>query len=338
MSTDNVKSEEKSLSSTELGPRTFFGVWRDWILAALKYIWKRFHSPMGIYLFATWLISVTIMGITNTLRGESFLEGPYYWVSVFLTFGLNSGQDPSSRIIAKPVLVWFFAPMVVLILGFCLFMLGDSGYFRNGYDLVAEQNFAQNHRFYSLENIWGSNLPLNKSGELAFPNNPKYTLAYFLIVIMPIVLGAVVAGTYNFIVFKIVQKRPKFLPKTRTFLVIMFLASLVVGVSVALMTGNISLDFREFFYSLFVDRRSNTFLVYGFEFQECCGEQGQYHPIGVSFTAWLLYMIPFLLVYGIFLLIGNLDTIWRNKDYFYRKITGAIDARRTPDMDFDEKA
>ncbi len=335
MSTDNVKSEEKSLSSTELGPRTFFGVWRDWILAVLKYIWKHFHSPMGIYLFATWLISAVIMGITNTLRGESFLEGPYYWISVFLTFGLNSGQDPSLRLIAKPVLVWFFAPMVATMLGFGLFMLGDSGYFRNGYDLVAETNFAQNHRFYSLEKIWGSSLPLNKSGELAFPNNPKYTSAYLWIVIMPIVLGAVVAGIYNFIAFKMVLKR-SYLPKVRLFLIIMFLASLVIGVSVALMTGNISLDFREFFYSLFVDRRSNTFLVYGFAFQEQ-GEQGQYHPIGVSFTIWLLYLVPFLVVYGIFLIIGNLDNIWKNKDYIYRKVIDAIDARRTPTMDFDEK-
>lgn len=337
MSSDNVKSEEKSLSSTELGPRTFFGVWRDWILAFLKFIWKKFHSPLGIYLFATWLISVILMGITNTLRGGSFLEGPYYWISVFLTFGLNSGQDPSLRLIAKPVLVWFAAPMVALMLGFGLFLLGDSGYFRNGYDLVSEQNFAQNHRFYSLTDIWGSDLPLNKSGELAFPNNPKYTAAYLWIVIMPIILGAVLAGIYNFIVFKMVLKRPSYLPKVKVFLVIMFIASLIIGVAMALMTGNISLDFREFFYSLFVDRRSNTFLVYGFEFQECCGEQGQYHPIGISFTLWLLYMVPFLVVYGIFLIIGNIDNMWKNKDYLYRRIINAIEARRTPTMEFDEK-
>ena len=134
-----------------------------------------------------------------------------------------------------------------------------------------------------------------------------------------------------------VQKRQRYLPKPRTFLVIMFVASLIIGLTVALMTGNLSLDFREFFYSLFVDRRSNTFLVYGFEFQECCGEQGQYHPIAVCFTTWLLYMVPFLLVYAIFLIIGNFDNLWGNKDFVYRKITEAINARRTPTMDFDEK-
>ena len=74
MSSDNVKSEEKSLSSTELGPRTFFGVWRDWVLAFLKYIWKKFHSPMGIYFFATWLISENARKNFMKDMNEEFLK------------------------------------------------------------------------------------------------------------------------------------------------------------------------------------------------------------------------------------------------------------------------
>ena len=93
------------------------------------------------------------MGITNSLRGDehTFWEGPSYWMSVFLTYGLNGGQDPGLRIIAKPVLVWFFAPMVVLILGFTLFVLADSGFFRNGAFPVDELDFAQSHKFFSMD-------------------------------------------------------------------------------------------------------------------------------------------------------------------------------------------
>ncbi len=329
MQAEKTESEEVNVDSIEMGPRTFFGVWGDWFVVLGKWLWKKFHSPMGIYLFSTWLISILIMGITNSLRGptHTFWEGPSYWMSVFLTYGLNGGQDPSLRIIAKPILVWFFAPMVALILGSSLFLFADSGFFRNGAFPVDELDFAQSHRFYSMDDIWGSQL-INQA-------NPKWTNTYIWIVLMPIVLGAVVSGTYNFIMFKLVKKKKKHIPSAKSFLLISFIASLITGTAMSLMTGNITLSFRYILFSLFVDRKSNNFLIYGFEF---ANEQGQYHPIAVAFSTWLIYLIPFLVIYAIFLLIGNIDKIWANRGYIVRKIGGAIEARKTPVLDFQEKS
>ncbi len=328
MQAEKTEAEEANVDSTEMGPRTFVGVWGDWFVALGKWFWNKFHSPMGIYLFSTWVISILIMGITNSLRGPShtFWEGPSYWMSVFLTYGLNAGQDPNLRIIANPILVWFFAPMMALILGFALFMFADSGFFRNGALPVDELDFAQSHKFYSMENIWGS--------ELINPANPKFTNMYIWIVLMPIILGAVVSATYNFIMFKHVKKKKKFIPSAKSFLLIVFIASLITGISIALMTGNITLSFRNILFSLFVDRKTNNFLIYGLAY---ANEQGQYHPIGVAFSIWLLYLIPFLIIYAIFLLIGNLDKIWVNRNYIVRKIGDSIKARKTPELDFQEK-
>ncbi len=323
--------EESSLSSTDLRPRSFVQVWRDWLLAILKYFWKKIHSPLGVYLIFTWIISIVIMGYTNTLRGEgeeySFGNGPSYWMKVFLTYGLNTGQDPTLRFIAKPGIVWFFAPMVAILLGFSLFILTDSGFLRNGFSVVDEIDFAQNHRYYNMDDIWGS--------ELINPSRPKWTLMYIWIVLMPVFLGATLTGTYNFIVFKKIKKR-SYLPSAKLLLFLVFIVSLVIGTAMALLTGDIELRFRDLLYSLFVERRSNDFLVYGFEYKESYGNQGQYHPIAVGLTMMLIYFIPFLITYGIFLIIGNLDNIWNNKDYVYRRIANAIEARRSPELDFKE--
>ena len=328
MQAEKIEAEEVNIDSTEMGPRTFFGVWGDWFVALGKWMWKKFHSPMGIYLFSTWFISILIMGITNSLRGPShtFWEGPSYWMSVFLTYGLNGGQDPGLRIIAKPILVWFFVPMVALILGSALFLFADSGFFRNGAFPVDELDFAQSHKFYSMDDIWGS--------ELINPANPKSTNMYLWIVIMPIILGAVVSGTYNFIMFKLVKKKKKFIPSAKSFLLIAFIASLITGIAMALMTGDITLRFRNILFSLFVDRKTNNFLIYGFAY---LNEQGQYHPIGVAFSTWLIYLIPFSIIYAIFLLIGNFDKIWANRGYIVRKIVDSIKARQTPVLDFQEQ-
>ena len=328
MHAEKTEAEEANVDSTEMGPRTFVGVWGDWFVAFGKWIWRKFQSPMGIYLFSTWFISILIMGITCSLRGPgyTFWEGPSYWMSVFLTYGLNGGQNPNLRLIANPVLVWFFAPMIALIMGFALFVFADSGFFRNGAFPVDELDFAQSHKFYSMNDIWGS--------ELISPANPKWTNMYIWIVLMPIILGAVVSATYNFFVFKIVKKKKMFIPRVKSFLLMVFIASLIIGVAMALMTGNITFSFRYILFSLFVDRTSNNFLIYGLGYAY---EQGQYHPIAVAFSTWLIYLIPFLIIYAIFLLIGNLDKMWVNRGYIVRKIGDSIKARQTPVLDFQEK-
>ena len=328
MQAENIETEDATLTTTELGPRTFLEVWKDWFKAFGKWTWNKLHSPMGIYILVTWLTSILIMGITNSLRGEghTFWEGPSYWMTVFLTYGLNGGQDPNLRLIANPVLVWFFAPMVALILGFSLFLLADSGFFRNGAFPVAELDFAQSHRFYNVEDIWGS--------ELINPANPKWTNTYLWIVLMPIILGAVISAIYNFIMFKVVLKRKRYIPRARSFLLLVFLGSVITGTALALMTGDITLNFRAILFSLFVNRKSNNFLIYGFEYSN---QQGQYHPIAVSFSIWLIYIVPFLFTYGVFLIIGNSDRFWANRDYLYRRVKEAILARRAPVLDFDEK-
>ncbi len=327
-------SEEKDIStSTDLRPRSFFRVWGDWGLATLKFFGKKLHSPMGIYFIFTWLISVIVMGVTNTMRGDgpehSFWKGPSYWMTIFLTYGLNTGQDITLRLIGKPVMVWFFAPMVTLLLGFSLFMLTDSGFLKNGFDLVAENDFAQTHRYFSIDEVWGQ--------ELINPNSPKWVLTYIVIVWLPVLLGAVITGLYNFIIFKLVLKKP-YLPSVKLLLIIVFIASLVLGTTMALMTGDIELRFRDLLYSLFVERRSNNFLIYGFAYQDLTGNQGQYHPIAISLTCMLIYFIPFLITYGIFLIIGNLDNIWKNKDYLYRKVSDYVEARRAPSLDLGTQA
>ncbi len=321
MATDNIVAEDSDFSSTELGPRSFGEVWKDWFLASLKYFWKKIHSPFGIYIISTWFISVLIMGLTNTFRGGSFWQGPAYWLDVFLTYGLNTGQDSTARLISKPFFVWFFAPVVALILGFSLFLLSDSGFFRNGgLPLAIEADFNEAGRFFSVENIWGQ--------ELLNPDKPKFTKTYLWIVIMPIILGAIIAGLYNFIMFKLVKKK-KYLPSAKSFLLIVFICALIIGIEMALMTGELVLEFKKLFYSLFVDRRDNQFLIYGLEH----GGQGQYHPIAVALTTWLLYLVPFFAVFLIILILGNLDNVWKNRNIVYKRVAEFVAARREPELE-----
>lgn len=328
MASTGTEAKEKDIQTTELGPRTQKEVWRDWSLASVKYIWKKIHSPFGIYLLSTWFISFLIMGITNTLRGGKFFEGPSYWIDVFLTYGLNSGQDSTIRFIAKPFLVWFFAPMVVLILGWGLFLLADSGFLRNGALPVAEKDFNELQRFFSYDNIWGQ--------KLINPARPKWTQTYIWLVFMPILLGAAVSALYNFIVFKKIKKT-RYLPKAGKFLSVVAISCLILGVEMALMTGNITLDFIGLFYSLFVDRTLNEFIIYGSQYTTAGGKvhPGQYHPVGVGLTMWLLYLVPFMVTYGIFLIIGNLDNVWKNKDFVYRWVKNFIVSRREPNLRLD---
>jgi len=328
MSSKGTILEQDEIEQTRLGPRTTTEVWKDWGKAVGKYVWKKFHSPMGIYLFSTWLISVFIMGLTNSFRGESFFEGPRYWLEVFMTYGLNEGQGSSLhyRFIAKPVIVWFLSPMLVLLLGTTLYFLADSGFLKNGALPLADENdFAQSYRFFNYPDIWGSEL-INKA-------HPKWVKMYIWIVFMPIILGAIVAGLYNFIMFKKIKKQ-KYLPSVKKFLSIMFIASLFVGIEMALVSGDITLEFTQLFVSLFIERKSNKFLIYGFEYAESRGETGQYHPIALAITMWLIYLIPFLAIYGIFLFIGNLDKIWKNKDWLFKKIAGYVTARQ--ELTFNE--
>ncbi|MCK5408718.1 MAG: hypothetical protein KAJ30_00505, partial [Candidatus Heimdallarchaeota archaeon] len=123
-------------------------------------------------------------------------------------------------------------------------------------------------------------------------------------------------------------------PSAKSFLLLAFIACFITGITMALMTGDITLSFRNILFSLFVDRKTNNFLVYGLGY---ANEQGQYHPIAVAFSTWLIYLIPFLIIYAIFLLIGNLDKMWVNRGYLIRKISDSIEARKTPVLDFQEQ-
>jgi len=327
MASNTTEVDESELSAIELGPRTQKQVWKDWSIATGKYFGKKIHSPFGIYLLSTWFISFLIMGITNTLRGGKFFEGPGYWIDVFLTYGLNSGQDSALRFVTTPFLVWFFAPMFVLILGWGLFILTDSGFLKNGGLPVEEQDFNELQRFFSYDDVWGQ--------ELINPARPKWTKMYIWLVMMPILLGAVVSGTYNFIMFKKVKKT-KYLPSATKFLLVIGVSSLIIGIQMALMTGNITLEFIGLFYSLFVDRTLNEFIIYGTQYKEAeKTHPGQYHPLGVAITLWLLYLIPFFVVFLIILIIGNLDNIWKNKNFVYRWFSNFVESRKEPDLRLD---
>ncbi|MCG3225935.1 MAG: hypothetical protein H7645_03390 [Candidatus Heimdallarchaeota archaeon] len=331
MVSQSTESQKQTAQSTDMRPRSFGEVWKNWFLATLKFIGNKIHSPFGIFILVTWLVSILTMCITNSLRGASFFEGPRYWTEVFLTYGLNSNQNPAQRFIAKPFVIWFFAPMVALFLGFTLYMLTDSGFFKNGADPISEIAFNQKHRFYNVPDIWGSNVHINGSPILLNDPSPKGTQTYFWIVWIPILLGAFITAVYNFIVFK-KMKKTKYLPKAGKFLVAVFVGCIIVGTALALMTGDIELRFTELLYSLFVERVTNNFFEYGFEY----GLQGQYHPTGTSFTMWLMFLIPFLLVYGFFIIIGNLDNIWKNIDFPVRKVREFIVSRQEPELVFEE--
>ena len=104
----------------------------------------------------------------------------------------------------------------------------------------------------------------------------------------------------------------------------------------ALMTGDITLEFIGLFYSLFVDRTLNEFIIYGTQYK--VGDKshpGQYHPIGIAITLWLLYLIPFFASYLIFLILGNLDNVWKNKNFVYKWFTNFIESRKEPDLSLD---
>ena len=331
MASQSTEVQEEGTKSTDMRPRSVGEVWKDWSLGSLKFLGKKIHSPFGIYLIATWIVSILSICITNTLRGGRFFDGPRYWMEVFLTYGLNSNQEPALRLIAKPFLIWFFAPMVTIMLGFTLFMLADSGFFKNGADPISEIAFNQKHRYFNVPDIWGSNVHINGSPIVINDLNPKGTQTYFWLVWAPILLGSLITAIYNFIVFKKIKKE-KYMPRVSVFLVAIFIASVIIGIALALMTGDIQLNFSELFYSLFVERVTNGFLNYGFEY----GSQGQYHPIGVSFTMWLMNLIPFLIAYAFFIIVGNSDAIWRNKDFPIRKVREYIEARQAPELVFDD--
>ncbi|MHA1398730.1 MAG: hypothetical protein ACTSQE_00040 [Candidatus Heimdallarchaeaceae archaeon] len=294
------KSNPEVLTETELGPRTEKEVLIDWGKATVKWLWTKFHSPMGIWFFSIWFTSILTMCITNVLRGESFFNGPSYWIGTFLTYGLNTGQDPTTRLIAKPFFNWIFAPMVVITLGVTLFLLPDCGFFRNGAFPREESDFQKSYMFFNSE-VWGS--------ELTNPNHPKWTATYLWLVWMPIILGTFIAGLYNFIMFKKIQKRKKIIPSPTKNLLYSLIATTIVGIAMALMTGNIELHFSGIFRSLFIERKTNSFIIYGSQYNL----HGQYHPVGLALTMWLINLIPYALVYAIFLFTANLDTLWKNR-------------------------
>ncbi|MHA1514799.1 MAG: hypothetical protein ACTSPF_04605 [Candidatus Heimdallarchaeaceae archaeon] len=302
MATENIEAEDGE-------------VWKDWFLAVIRAIWKKIHSPLGILVISIWFVSVFTMGLTNTFRGGSFWEGPSYWINIFLTYGLNTGQDATLRLIAKPVFVWFFAPIMVLLLGVSLFLLSDSGFF-----LTSSEQAFDPSRYFSIQDIWGS--------QIVNPDKPKFTGTYLWLVIMPLILGAIISAIYNFIMFKIIKKK-KHIPSAKTFLMLVVLFALIIGIEMALMTGELVLEFKRLFYSLFVDRRDNQFLIYGLEH----GGEGQYHPIAVTLTVWLLFLVPFFAIYLILLIIGNLDNIWKNKNFLYRRIVKFIESRQEPELE-----
>ena len=326
MSAEKTEATEISNISTEMRPRSFVEVWSDWAKAFLKYAWKKLHTPLGVWMIAIWLSSILIMGFTamSTAEEITFVDGPSYWLNVFLTYGLNGGQDVALRFVAKPFMKWVFAPMVSIVLGILLFILPDSGFFRNGLFPTEELNFEATHKFFSIKDIWGSDL---------HTAHPKWTNMYLWIVFMPVIIGTVVAGFYNLIMFKLFLKR-RHLPKAKNMLIWNLIATLITGIQMALMTGDIVLRFSGILRSLFVERKTNNFLEYGLMY----GGTGQYHPIGLAFTMWLVNMIPFLLVYFVLMIIGNLDVYWQKRDYFYRRVRLFIDERKTIKFDAFEKA
>ena len=99
------------------------------------------------------------------------------------------------------------------------------------------------------------------------------------------------------------------------------------------MTGDIVLHFSGILRSLFVERKTNNFIEYGLIY----GGEGQYHPIGLAFTMWLVNMIPFLLVYFALMVIGNLDVYWQRRDFIYRRVKLFIDERKTVKFDAFEQ-
>ena len=325
MSTKATKLEKGTSVSDRMRTRTFFEVWKDWFVALVKYIWKKLHSPLGVWMFSTWLVSVIIMGVTNTLRGDSFLNGPHYWLSVFLTYGLNVNQNPDDLFVSRSFLPWIFAPMIVLTLGVTLYILPESGYFRNGAFPIKEKDFKSLGFFFNDPDIWGS--------ELIDPAHPKWTKTYIWIVFMPIILGAIIGGLYNFLMFKVLKKQKRYLPKAKNVLLWHLLACVITAVEMALMTGDIELRFSEIFYSLFVDRKSNKVFIYGLQY----GRLGQYHPISLSLSMWIINLTAFFLVYIILITMGNLDKIAKNIDWPYRKVKGMIEARKAVSfVDIDE--
>ncbi|MBA7542292.1 hypothetical protein ES705_34612 [subsurface metagenome] len=307
-------------------PRSFVKVWSDWAIAFLKYVWNKLHTPFGVWMIVIWVSSILIMGFTamSTADDITFTGGPNYWLKVFLTYGLNGGQEIALRFVSKPFIEWIFAPMVSIVLGIILFILPESGFFRNGLFPTEELDFEATHKFFSITDIWGSGV--NTA-------HPKWTNMYLWIVFMPIVIGTVVAGFYNFIMFKLVLKR-KHLPKAKNMLIWNLIATLIVGIQMALMTGDIVLRFSGILRSLFVERKTNNFIEYGLVY----GGEGQYHPIGLAFTMWLVNMIPFLLVYLTLMIIGNLDVYWQRRDFIYRRVKLFINERKTIKFDASEQA
>jgi len=263
------------------------------------------------------------MGVTNTLRGDSFWNGPYYWLKVFLTYGLNVDQNPNFLFISKSFLPWIFSPMIVLTLGITLYVLPESGYFRNGALPIEENDFKLYGKFFNEENIWGS--------ELIDPAHPKWTKTYLWIVFMPIFLGAVIAGLYNFFIFKKIKKT-KHLPKVKSILLWHLFACIFTGVEMALMTGNIEIRFEDFFYSLFVDRKANKVFIYGLQY----GRQGQYHPISLAISMWIINLLAFFAVYAILITLGELDKIIKNIDWPYKRIKMMIESRKVVEFNIED--
>ncbi|UJG42303.1 MAG: hypothetical protein K9W46_07780 [Candidatus Heimdallarchaeum endolithica] len=318
MSQLNVEKTDSS-EETKLGPRTEKEVWQDWGKSILSWLGDKIHSPMGVWFISIWLVSIITMCITNSLRGEPFFKGPSYWIGVFLTYGLNVGQDPSYRFIAKPVVNWIFAPMVVITLGITLFILPDCGFFRNGAFPKEELDFQKTYMFFNTD-VWGSNL--------VNPDHPKWTVMYLWIVWMPVFLGTAITSIYNYIVFKRIKKRKRTIPKPTKTLLYSLISTFIVGVAMALMTGNIELRFRGILRSVFIERKTNSFFIYGTQYNL----SGQYHPIGLALTMWLINLLPFALVYMMFLITMNIDKIWINRKKIVENIKTKIKREKVGDL------
>ncbi len=233
------------------------------------------------------------------------LEAPAYYQKAMLTYGLN--YDETIPEFWNYIAI-FTAPMIVILLGVSLFTLRTSGFAPNGPDI---KNTAPETSLYLGEgrdfDIWGYfSMDIPFAEKYAF--NFKLNFFYFFIIILPLLIGPIIAGLYNY--YKLNKASSGF----KQHMTIVAVSAFIFSIIFSNLSAPVYISLWGLLKSLIIDRRTNYFIRYRWVSYEFL-DNGNYHPMSI-FNYMVLVWIP-ILIY--FVVINNFIKAWINGELKEKK-------------------
>jgi hypothetical protein len=270
------------------------------IRVALKEVMKHptkrvidYIGPTGLWLFLYYASSLFVMIVINIARIgwslEAIFKAPIYITQLFLSYGLNAGKVEDTSI-GNDVYydkvdfdnfmisaAWFFAPMIIYVLGIIFVILPSTGFPQPIGDYPERQNFLYFHNF------------------VPFLNENKRGGFYFLIVWVPLIVSIVLGAFLSKRFFKEGKGQPNI--NVIHIMIFNLLAGFVVGLQMGLITGSVDFDIRGALRTIFTNSYDNE----GYFFS------GQYHPNSIMITSWFINFLPLFVAVLYFAVYGSIE-------------------------------